>query len=132
MNHLLHDHDVVRGLHDLDVVVVGAREHRQRSRDAPLPQAAILRVVGVGRDQSPRVGACRLALLRLGRQRRDPAVRRIDDERGLTAEDARAAVPPEVVVGPRDVGIGAGALAAVLISPLERCSARIRRLPRRN
>jgi hypothetical protein len=119
MNHFLHDHDVIARLHDLDVVVVRAGQRRQRAGDAALPEAPILGIVGVGRDQPPRLRARGLAFLRLRRQRRDAAVGRIDDERGLRPEDLRAAVPPEIVVGARDVGVRAGAVTAVLVPALD-------------
>ena len=59
----------------------GQHHFRQAARDAALHQAPVL--VGVGRPVRSGGGAARgRALLPLRRQRRDLAVRRIDDQRG--------------------------------------------------
>src|SRR5262249_51843675 len=61
-------------------------------------------------------------LLPFRRQRRNPPVWRIDDERGpFGADDLRASIPPEVVVGERDVtsfrrAVDDGALLLVAIA----------------
>ena len=86
--HLLHDDDVVGGLEDLEHVVVGRRHHRRAL--VPPDQAAFLqraRVVVVVRglvdvvDEMPtRPPARRFAVHRLRNARRDPPVRRVDDQ----------------------------------------------------
>ena len=59
-------------------------------------------------------------LLCLRCQRWNAAIGRIDDERGAPGRhDARAGVPPEVVVGARDIRFGR-AVASIAIGALER------------
>ena len=102
--HLEQQDDRVGRLEDLDVVVVAARQHR-RSRAEP-QQAALgdPALLGAGRpvaadpdaDRLPVPGETRLlARFRLGRQRRDPAVRRIDDQRRLRQRRRTRAIRPD-------------------------------------
>jgi hypothetical protein len=97
VNHLDEDGYVLFRLHNLVVVVVEAGKHRagHPARNAPIVRAAI----------QPRVCRVRPApgdlaippTLRRWRERRNPAVRRIDHERGAVAH--RAPFVPELVVG---------------------------------
>src|SRR5439155_25416773 len=90
----------------------------QSARDAPLEKTAIGRPVG-----APAVRAAaaknrllpffRGSALRFGGQRRDTAVRRIDDERGAPGRHFGAAVPPEFVIGAADVSLRALAVPLV-------------------
>ena len=99
VDHLDHDHDVLRRLEDLVVVVVEPRRHRPRhaARDAAVVGVEL--EVGVeARAADGAVGALRGALqLLLDRRRpRQPAVRRIHDERGRLRQ--LALLQPVVVV----------------------------------
>ena len=101
VDHLDLDHDVVGRLQDQVVVVVAGRQHRRPHR----PEHAAVVEVHVGprvrrAALGPRGEAGVLVRLRLGRQRRKPAVGRIDDERRLP-RGRGAAIEPEVVVEPR-------------------------------
>ena len=97
--HLEQQDHVVRRLHDLHVVVVAARLERWSGAEpeqAALRQPAILRIIvadTIGAHPD-RIAAGRLVrggfLLRLGRHRRNLAVRRVDDERSLLQGGARA------------------------------------------
>src|SRR5690606_32020628 len=88
----------------LDVIVVRTGQPRERPREAPLPEAAILRAVGRS-PRAPGRRAGRFALLRLGGERRDPAVRWIHDKRRLAGlHHLRAPIPPELVVRASHVG----------------------------
>ena len=113
VDHLVEDQHGVLRLHQLHVVVVGARDHRRprvEADDAALGERTLFRVVVLA---APR----RVARLRRRRHRRHAAVGRIDDQRRLL-RDALAEVPPEVVVGALDVGRGAAA-AVVLVAGLD-------------
>ena len=53
----------------------------------------------------------------LRREGRHPSVRRIDHQGRLTRRyDFRSSIPPEVVVGASDVGIGPGSIAPILVA----------------
>ena len=65
-----------RGLQDLVVVVVAARQLRRAAGDAAFGEIADLRPLGHALRRGP---DCRRTLLALG-QRRNPAVRRLDDQ----------------------------------------------------
>src|SRR5207237_8853240 len=84
VDHLLLKCDDARRLHDLQIVVVGARQPRQRARDAALPQIAIFRTGG---GTLPRGCNGVRALLALWRERRNASVRRIDDQGGASLDD---------------------------------------------
>ena len=113
VNHLVVDHDPVFRLNQQNVVVVGTGRHRRAGhapQDAALAERPIQPGVEAASDAAffARVGrledAARVGpLLTLGGQRRDFPVRRIDDQRGLVADDFLAVVPPEIVVGARDI-----------------------------
>ena len=96
VNHLLLDRDVLRRLHDQEVVVVAAGQLRHAARDTALGKVALLGVVVA--IVAAR-GASLAPPLAFRRERRHPAVRRIDDERGLLEQTAF--LPPELVVGAR-------------------------------
>ena len=113
VNHLVQDDHVIVRLHQLHVVVVGARDHRRtriEAEHAALGERPFLRVVVLA-------AASGSARLRFRGERRDPAVRRIHDQRRLL-RDSLAEVPPEVVVRALDVG-GRAAASIVLVGALD-------------
>ena len=88
VNHFVAKGHPARALHDLIAGVVADGDHRSdhAARDAPIVDAEILRAVEHAAAAVVVIqarGDGRRALLSLGRHRRNPAVRRIDDERGL-------------------------------------------------
>ena len=100
VDHLVDDHDVARSLQNLQVVVVGARDHRRpgvEAHDAAVGQAA----VGVG-IRKARVGLLcpfRVLLARSLRKGNSP-IRRIHDERrALVLGELASTLVPELVVG---------------------------------
>src|SRR5690348_8650487 len=114
VNHLIEDDDGIRRLNDLVAVVVGAGQHGRTGGgpvQAALGKAAVFGAIG---RMHPLVfGARRHLGLTVRRERRNAAVRRIDDQGGAVGLDnLGAAVIPEFVVGARDVGVGAGAVTA--------------------
>ena len=89
--HLVQDEDVVRGLHQLHVVVVAAGQHRRtavESHQATLGKAAVLGVVGTcaGAEHADRVLWRQILLERAGLvgdaglPRRQASIWRIDDQ----------------------------------------------------
>ena len=102
--HLDQQRDGVRGLEDLHVVVVAARQQRRpctEPEQAALGEAPLL---GTGRAVAPDADADRLpvpgqprllARFRLRRQGRNPPVRRVDDQRRLRQRRRPRAVRPD-------------------------------------
>src|SRR6185503_18202546 len=83
VNHLVPNRDEARALHDLERVAVGAGQHRPREPacDAAIVQTEILWAVERAVPEAAAAAGLRGEPgLRLRRERRDPAVRRIDDE----------------------------------------------------
>ena len=78
----MRDRDVAGSLQNADVVVVEPRQNggRQAPRDAALEGATVFGTVGA--TVAATCAARRQTLLRVGRQRRNAAARRIDDQRG--------------------------------------------------
>src|ERR1051325_11662982 len=117
VDHLIQDDEGMRRLDHLIVVVVGAGHHGRTGtvqQDAALSHRTILGAVG-GVQAS---GLFHLfsTLLCQRRQRRNAAIGGIDDQRGSKSlGDAGSAVPPEIVVGARHVGVGSGAVTLVLV-----------------
>ena len=100
---------MIRGLEDLDVLVVAAGNDGRpgvEAEQAPLGDAAVLGAVGAdAADAEPDRpgglgGGAGTLPVHARLRRRHPAVGRIDDERGPTVvDDPRPPVEPEVVVG---------------------------------
>ena len=118
VNHLRHHDDVILGLDDLNVVVVGARRERRSGVEAENAAFAERPILGAIRWSAlfprGRAGAC--PLLRFGGQRRHPAVCRVDHDRRLAgAGHPRPPVVPEIVIGAVDVRRGAALPAFILL-----------------
>ena len=95
---LVRDHHDARRLQDLVIVAVHHRDHRagHAARDAAIEQAEVLRAVEGTADETA-AHAARRAALSVGRQRGNPAVRRIDHEPCLPAVgDVQVLHPPRV------------------------------------
>ena len=107
VDHLDVDGDVARRLHDHEVVVVGAGQHRRAGRPH---QAAVVQLEVLPRVERPFDGergvVRHLAVGGLRRPRRQPARRGVGDQ-GRPAGRPRAPVEPEVVVA-ADVAPGHG------------------------
>ena len=93
VHHLEVQDDVARRLHDADAVVVAVGHHRRRhaARDAAVPRVEVLPVIpglGLARERPAALHQRRQALA-LCRHLGQPAVRRIDDERGLALHGGR-------------------------------------------
>src|SRR5438128_7646503 len=110
--HLEKDCHVAGGLKQLNVVVVAAGKHRgsgAEAEDAALGETAILRIVpsdavGPGSHRTPARGAMSLLpLLRLGRDRRNLAVRGIHDDRRLRQSLGPRAIGPGLLAVPAGV-----------------------------
>src|SRR5881392_2704260 len=70
--------------------------------------------------QPPRLGASGLFLLRVGRQRRNPPIRRIHNDRSPPGRnDPCSPVPPHVVIADSKIGLRI-AVAAVSVVPFPR------------
>ena len=106
VNRLHVEHHVGGRLHDLIDAAVGSLKPRHAKRDAALAQPAAVRAIG-GMQLSS-FGQGGPSLLRLGCLRRDPAVRRIDDERRPPFEAARRQPERIVVAGFGVVRLGGG------------------------
>ena len=120
VDHLGMDDDESRALEDLIVVVIGLRKHHvgNAPSDASFPQVSILRIVG-GTARLPRLRPRGLALLGFSGQRGHSAVRRVHDEgRPPGGDDARSAVPPEIVIRTGDIRVGAS-VAAIAVGARE-------------
>ena len=110
VDHLRHDHDVVRGLHDRVIVVVEVvREHRRAGvgperHEAAQGEPEILRMVVIA-ELAVELSALGTPLLSLGRQRGNPAVGGVGDDRAsrLVVVDGHPVAPIDidVVVGSR-------------------------------
>ena len=116
VDHLVHDHHVVVGLHDALQVVVerGQRGHRRlvagqtaiRDQEpfgiVPRPRTIPVQPVGSAVVGTEQVGEERAAPLALGGHRRLPAVGRVGDDRGpdlaVDQDQGVASVDPEGVV----------------------------------
>ena len=115
VDHLGHDRDVALRLEDLHHVVVGPRGHRRtgvEAEDAALERVPLLRA---GRGLAPE----RVALVRpapgIIRERRQAAVRRIDDQGSPHgAGHFLAQIEPEGVVAHVDVALAGVDIAAAL------------------
>ncbi len=97
MNHLVEDDHCAVGLDDLDVVVVHARQHRWSGRGPKQTPLVERQFLDIGRRCSftsclrPSRGAC----LRLRRQRWQPSVDGIDDQRRASIDEcAGSRIPP--------------------------------------
>ena len=132
MDHLDKDSDISRPLHDLIIVVVETWQHRwteRRPNKAPLGQRPIFGTVELA---APILcSTVLLPLLRIGKHRRDSAVRRIHNQRGPQRFDNfRSAVVPSVVIRAANIRFSA-AIAPVGIVPFDDLLFVRRRLLRR-
>ncbi len=98
VHHLGQQRDCISGLHDKQIVVVGAGQDgrsRVEPGDASGPGREVLGLsrVELGHRQHPQ------ALTRVWAHRRQPAVRRVGDQRRPPLGPRRARVGPEAVVG---------------------------------
>ena len=112
VNLLMQNRHESRRLRDLVVVVVPGRQRRHAVvQDAAFLQRPVK--PGVGRTPGSPRGRARIEhLLTVRRQRRQPSVLRVDDER--CAADRRTAVPPELVIRQLEIlgFVGGAALGA--------------------
>ena len=124
VDHLHLDDDMVRGLQNLEVVVVGIRNHGHRHRpgDAPLPTVPVEPRVTLAAPRA-RVLAVDQTLLRRRKKLRNPAIGRVD-HKGGTLEVSSPLAPS----GPRGEGLiyhllRQGALFDLGLGPsFERCA----------
>ncbi len=108
MDHLVENHHVSRRLEELHEVGVHEGDHGRpgvRPQDAPLEQTAVLRTVGAFRERHSllerTVLGPRVTRRRVRRQRRNPPIRWIHDQRrALVLGDLRRPVKPEVIRDP--------------------------------
>jgi len=92
VEHLVEDHDMLRGLEDLVVRVVAEPDLRQPVAEAALAGVEVQKGV-------PGTGNVRTLVVTRGGGIRNPAVRRVDNQRRAPARvPGRAAVEPQVVV----------------------------------
>ena len=119
MNHFDENRHVAGTLHDSNIVVVGSGKHGRSSGcpdDAALRQRPVFRTVEF--MSAIRRLSFGLPLAACRCQRRNLSIRRIDDQRSSPGlDDARSAIPPEVIVGAADVGFRRS-VAAIHVVPL--------------
>jgi len=108
VNHLVQQHDVIRMLNDLDVLVVPARKHlraRIEPHDAAVAHAPILGVIRQGMSTLLLLPNLPLGigfLLRRGGERRKPAIGRVDSGQ---RNDSMVSIPsPANTVPLKDTG----------------------------
>src|SRR5690242_11544754 len=99
VDHLVVDQYVVARLHNLHVLVVTNRDHRRAgvvAEEAAFRSITIFRAI----SQSPQLRAARVrTFLSVRKERRQPSIGRIGDERGASiADDLRSELVPELVV----------------------------------
>ena len=117
VNHLVGEDEGVGRLQDPIAVAVRNRHHAadDAARDAPIVEREVL---GAVEGTVPEAAAIpgRRPLQRLRRDRRHPAVRRIDDERGLP--EGLGAAPESITAAGLHAGRGHGVLDRLLV-PLD-------------
>src|SRR5580704_11843865 len=82
VDHFLHDHYIAWTLNDLEIVVVTAGQFWRAAREAAFRQVAVQPRVGGVRTTTTAIFSTRRSfLLTFRSERREPAIRWIDDQR---------------------------------------------------
>jgi len=133
MDHFIRHYNKVRRLKYLQILVIRTRQAWQGSvNDAPFPQTSVQPRISAApagahvpyrRSERFNLGS----LLRFSGQGRDSSIRGIHDKRRSSRnQDFRRAIPPEVIVGATNVGIGSHLVPAISVASfssllLQRC-----------
>ena len=117
VNHLDHNGDVARSLHDLVIVVVKTRQHGWSERRPDQTAFGQRPVLGAVELVSTRSAQARLLAFRGFRKHcRNVTVRRIDDQRcAQRLDDSGSAIVPSVIIGTANVGLCAAVTAVRIV-----------------